>query len=240
MTFSHAGVPEPGQSSKKRGTRWAGKLLQCTALLHSDLPHLRSGEEKSCGLVPAQVQILSPALLYTTMKDAKQEWLSELAEFIVEGHMRGWAAEGSEIEPIFPGMKSIYYQRGSWEYRDNYFDYFRAPGFTVISQDNKPVWMMAYFGAGITPRYEQIAKPAFAFLRRALMQVTPDMPFRGPSEYKEKDWAYRFKLVRGSIEDFLWEEEILSDGDLVFAQTGGGGIGIAKDVQRQPIYPWNV
>ena len=51
MTFSDAGVPEPGQMGRK-----ADK-----ALPHSDLPNLRSGEEKSCGLVPAQVQILSPA-----------------------------------------------------------------------------------------------------------------------------------------------------------------------------------
>ena len=63
----------------------------------------------------------------------KQKWLEELAEFIVEANTKGWAAGDSEVEPIFSGMKSIYYKRDNWELRDNYFGYFRAPGFTVVS-----------------------------------------------------------------------------------------------------------
>ena len=174
------------------------------------------------------------------MINGKQEWLRELADFIVEANTKGWAAEGSEVEPIFPGMKSIYYKRGDWELRDNYFDYFRAPGFTVVSQNNKPVWMMTYFGAGQTPGYEHIVKSTFSFLKRALIKVTPDMPFRRPSEYTEKDWTYRFRLLRGDIEDFLWKEEILKSGNLVFAQTGGGGVGIPKNSERKPAYHWKI
>ena len=41
----------------------------------------------------------------------KQKWLEELAEFIVEANTKGWAANSSEVEPTFPGMKSIYYKR---------------------------------------------------------------------------------------------------------------------------------
>ena len=172
------------------------------------------------------------------MTDKKQEWLRELADFIVEGHTKGWAAEGSEVEPVFPGMKSISYKRANWEYRDNYFGYFRAPGFTVVSQNNQPVWMMSYFGEGQLEGYEEIVKPTFSFLKRVLLQVTPELPFRGPSEYKEEDWTYKFKLLKGNIEDFLWKEEILKDGNLVFTQMGGGGVGIAKDAKRMPLYHW--
>src|SRR3989344_3682851 len=148
------------------------------------------------------------------MTDKKHEWLRELADFIVEANTKGWAAEKNSAEPIFPGMKSVYYRRGVWELRDNYFDYFRVPGFTVISQNNKPVWMMTYFGRGQTPGYEQIVKQTFSFLKRALMKATPNMPFRGPSEYVEEDWVYEFKLIKGDIEDFLWEEKILKSGNL--------------------------
>jgi hypothetical protein len=171
----------------------------------------------------------------------KQEWLGELAGFIVEGHTKGWASGESEVEPIFPGMKSIYYKsdNGIWEYRDNYFDYFRAPGFTIVSQNEKPVWIMNFFGAGQNPEYNDVVKPTFDFLKRALMRVTPDMPFRGPSKYREEDWIYQFKLLRGDIEDFLWEEKIFQGGRLVFTQTGGGGTGIARDEERNPVYHWN-
>lgn len=173
------------------------------------------------------------------MTDRKQPWLRELAEFIVAGHTQGWAADGSEVTPLFPGMKSIYYKRGEWEYRDNYFGYFRAPGFTVVSRSNVPVWMMSYFGHGQTQGYESIVKPTFSFLRRALMRATPEMPFRGPHEYAEDDWMYHFRLARGDLEDFLWEEEITKSGDVVFAQTGGGGVSVLKDEQRNPIYHWD-
>ena len=172
----------------------------------------------------------------------KQKWLEELAQFIVEANTKGWAAGGSEVEPIFPGMKSIYHQSkdGNWELRDNYFGYFRAPGFTVVSYKQRPVWGMTYFGPGQTPEQENIVKPTFNFLRNALMKVPLEMPFRGPSEYSEGDWVYRFRLLKGDITDFLGEEEVLKKGVLTFAQTIGGGIGIGKSDKREPIHPWNL
>ena len=54
------------------------------------------------------------------------------------------------------------------------------------------------------------------------MKVPLEMPFRGPSEYSEEDWVYKFKLLRGNITDFLGEEEVLKNGVLTFAQTIGG------------------
>src|SRR3989344_5804491 len=135
------------------------------------------------------------------MKMEKQKWLEELAEFIVEANTKGWAANSSEVEPTFPGMKSIYYKRDNWELRDNYFGYFRAPGVTVVSYKQRPVWNMSYFGLGQTSGQEGIVKPTFTFLRSALMKVPLEMPFRGPSEYSEDDWTYRFRLLRGDIID---------------------------------------
>ena len=89
----------------------------------------------------------------------KERWLQELAGFIVDGHTKGWAADGSVTSPIFPGMKSVFYNEKDWEYRDNYAGYFRAPGVTVISYKSAPVWSMSYFGQGQTSGYEIIAKP---------------------------------------------------------------------------------
>lgn len=171
----------------------------------------------------------------------KQQWLSELAKFIVEGHTKGWAAEGAEVKPVFPGFKYIApYKRGNWEYRDKYYGYFRAPGFEVVHFKGKPVWSMAYFGPGQSPEHMGEAKETFGFLKRALLRVTPDIPFRGPERYSEGEWEYRFQLVSGDVADFLGKEEIRKNGKLMFAQTVGGGIGIAKDSQSRPIYPWEI
>lgn len=170
----------------------------------------------------------------------KQKWLEELARFIVEANTKGWAANSSEVDSIFSGMKSIYYKRDDWELRDNYFGYFRAPGATVVSFKQRPVWTMSYFGLGQVLGQESIVKPTFTFLRSALMRVSQEMPFRGPLEYSDGDWTYKFRLLRGDITDFLGEEEILKDGTLAFSQTIGGGIGVGKDNKREPVYPWNL
>jgi hypothetical protein len=170
----------------------------------------------------------------------KDRWLKELALFIVEGHTNGWAAKSAEIAPLFPGMQSIRYARGDWEYRDNYSGYFRAPGLTIVSYKGVPVWSMTYFGPGQTPGYEAIAEPTFIFLRSALKLVTPVLPFRGPFQYADGDWSYTFTLLRGDIVDFLSEETISKDSVIVFAQTIGGGIIIDKDARHEPVYPWTL
>ena len=172
----------------------------------------------------------------------REAWLDELSEFIVEGHKEGWDGKGEKVESVFPGMKCLYYRHGGWEYRDNYLGYFRAPGFIVVSQNQRLVWTMNYFGRGQTPGYEHLAKPTFDFLKRALMRVTPDMPFRGPREYKEGEWNYSFKNYdpKMSVENFFWEEDIIKDKVKVFSQTGGGGTIIGKDKNKESLYPWDI
>ena len=46
-------------------------------------------------------------------------------------------------------------------------------------------------------------------------------------------------IMKLFLKDFLWEEEVLKSGDLVFAQTGGGGVGIPKDSEKKPVYHWD-
>lgn len=169
----------------------------------------------------------------------RNQWLNELAHFIVEANGKTWAAEGAEVEPERKGYKELEYIRGEWRLRDSYTPYFRAPGMTTVYFRDKPAWTMAYGGTGLLEGHDEIVKPAFTFLKKALMKVTPEMPFRGPSECREDDWGYKFRLIRGDITDFLGEESISKGNDLIFMQVVLGGIVIPKDSNRQRIYPWN-
>jgi len=169
----------------------------------------------------------------------RNQWLKELADFIVEANSKTWAAEGAEVTPERKGYKELEYQRGEWRLRDSYTGYFRAPGMTTIYFKDKPSWTMAYGGTGQLEGHEGIVKPTFTFLKKALMQVSTQMPFRGPQEYNEDGWRYAFRLLRGDITDFLGEENIHKGDDRVFTQTVIGGIVIQKDSNRQIVYPWN-
>ena len=110
---------------------------------------------------------------------------------------------------------------------------------TTVYYKGQPAWTMAFGRHGQTEGFENRAKETFNFLKSALMQVSPELPFRGPELYEEEGKRYTFKLLDGDITDALWREEIMEDGQFTFTQTGIAGIVIHRDENRQPIYPWN-
>lgn len=175
--------------------------------------------------------------------ERKKVWLADLADFLVEGNANTYAAGGAEVAPERQGYKELEYKRGVWRMRDSYAGYFRAPGMTGVYYKDfpAPVWAMQYGGTGMIPgRYDE-TKPAFNFLKKALMQITPDLPYRGPAFFEEGEWKYKFRLMtENNLTDFSWTEEISAGGVLIFTQMGMGGIIIHKDTDRKPVYPWNL
>lgn len=185
----------------------------------------------------------------------KEEWLGKLADFIVIGNGKTWAADGAEVEPRRPGYKRLqwpyppekmteqdlkdYKGWEDWRLEDEYTGYFRAPGMTTIYYKDKPAWAMQYGGHGLTEGNEDRVKEVFQFLKTALMRVSSNMPFRGPSVYQEGRLRYMFEYD-GDIEDCVWKEEITEDGRRLFSQVGLAGIIIDKNSSRQPVYPWSL
>jgi len=169
----------------------------------------------------------------------KQAWLTELIEFIVRANRNTWAADQGEIDPVLPGDKTHEYKEGDWWLVDNYSGYFRAPGITVVRYKEKPAWHMYYGGLGMIPTQYDKVRETFVFLREALMQVTTEMPLRGPSEYRNGNRLYTFRM-KGNIENCEWVEQMSENNELVFTQTGGAGIYIDKMNDRKPLYPWDL
>lgn len=176
------------------------------------------------------------------MTQTKQEWLNELANFIVKANKNTWATDGAEAEPRFKKSKRHHYKDGLWELDDDYSGHFTAPGFTRVLFKEIPAWSMAYFGKGMVEGYEHLSKPTFSFLKEALMEVTPELPFRGPHQYTKNGWNYRFSFLRESdITDFLGEEEIRDNYNIkVFHQTFGGGIIRHRDENKKLLLPWEL
>ncbi len=200
-----------------------------------------------------------------TEKERKETWLKNLADFIVIANGKTWAADGAEVDPQRPGYKELQWPYPSimrknvekmteeeleayeaykgwedWMLRDSYTGYFRAPGMTTVYYKGQPVWTMQYGGHGQTEGYEDRVRQTYKFLKAALKQVTPEMPFRGPKEYVEDNKRYEFTLLEGDITDCLWREKITEDNQLTFTQTGIAGIVIHRDGNKQPQLPWNI
>jgi len=193
----------------------------------------------------------------TSLEEAtrKEAWLKSLADFIVIANGKTWAADGAEVEPRRPGYKRLqwpypdekmteqdredYKGWEDWRLEDEYTGYFRAPGMTTVYYKGDPAWTMSYGGHGQTEGHEGRARETLTFLRAALLQVTPGLPFRGPKEFTQGNRRYEFELLEGNIEDGLWRERIIEDRVVTFTQIGVVGIVIHKDANKQPVLPWN-
>lgn len=172
--------------------------------------------------------------------ELKTKWLTELRNFIVLANKNTWAAKGQRVKPQRPGFKELEFSDGDWLLRDSFTGSFRAPGMTTIYYKGKPAWTMQYGGHGIIEGNESHARDIFDFLETALMQITPDLPFRGPTKYTVDDKTYTFNMISGDITDGMWHEQITESGELVFEQVGIISLVISRTDDRQPVLPWSI
>ena len=108
---------------------------------------------------------------------------------------------------------------------DSYAGHFFAPGQEIVYYKGVPVWAMAYAG-GMEFQYhgdEDLAHETFVFLKKALLAMDPEKPYRGPEHFGEGEWKY-ISILEGDIKDFIGNEKIYYKSDLVFEQNFIGGV----------------
>jgi hypothetical protein len=88
---------------------------------------------------------------------------------------------------------------------------------------------MGYSG-GMLPEHrddKEFVQQTFTFLKKALMQVTAQSPFRGPPLFKEGEWTYE-DGHQGKITDFAGSELIEYKKKPIFVQSYSGGLVVSK------------
>ena len=175
-----------------------------------------------------------------TQEKRKQAWLGELTNFIVKANKETYAVGKGQVEAERKGFKELEFEEGDWRLRDSYSGYFKAPGWTTVYYKGRPVWYMTYGGQGMAEGKENKAPETYGFLVKAVMLVSPEMPFRGPEKFSDGEWEYVFKPLKGDITGFGAVEEIRQSGDFVFSQDINGGLIVDKDENRQIVFPWNL
>lgn len=151
--------------------------------------------------------------------------IEELKKFLLKANENGYAGDGKEVKAQRPGFDEIEYKDGDYLFHDSYAGHYFAPGQEVVYYKSKPVWAMAYAG-GMNFKHhgdEKITKQTFTFLKKALLKMDPEKPFRGPEFYKEGDFEYHSQVM-GDVMDFAGSELINYKGDEVFSQNFIGGV----------------
>jgi hypothetical protein len=152
--------------------------------------------------------------------------IGKLKGFLVEAKKNTYAGGGNEVVSQRLGFRELEYRKGDFYYRDCYVGYFQAPGMEAVYFKGKPVWTMAYAGKMHENHYDK-AEKAYTFLKKSLLKVPVDYPYRGPKSFKEGDFTYEFEF-KGSIKQFRGREKIYLDGEEIFYQDVVGGLVIDK------------
>lgn len=147
--------------------------------------------------------------------------INQLRQFLLDSNAAGYAG-GEEKKWVkeVDGSTTIPFEKGDWKSHDNFFGGEPYGGRVVVFYQNKPVWMMVYYG-WVADGVE--TSPVYAILRSALKQMPQGAPFRGPKELIEGDLIYTNSWV-GEIERYSGEEQISQNRKLVYKTNYLGGL----------------
>jgi len=144
-----------------------------------------------------------------------------LHQFLIDSNKAGYAG-GEEKQWIKEpdGSTTIPYTKDDWKSHDNFFGGEPYGGRLVVSFQDKPVWMMVYYGwvaEGADPN------PVYKILRSALMNMPAEAPFRGPRELTEDGFAYT-NTWEGTVDRYSGTEQITQNGTLIYQADYRGGL----------------
>ncbi len=142
-----------------------------------------------------------------------------LKNFIFEDSRATYASGDDSLKKKqSDGSTSIEFESGAYKYHDNYFGGEPYGGREVVFLDDKPLWMMVYYGLV----HDGANKEVYCFLMEALSNTTIDMPYRGPAWYEKGEWKYENKLT-GDVSHFSGTEKIFRGGQCIYEASYIGG-----------------
>jgi hypothetical protein len=142
-----------------------------------------------------------------------------LAEFLIKAKLRTYAS-GAGANTLPDGSKEHVVIDGSFVYRDRYFGSSLFVGEEVVFENDKVIWSMNYYGGVV--RDIVPAGKVYAFLQKAMRQVSVERPFRGPDMFHEGGFDYEDRSI-GQLEWFTGVEQIYYKGHEVYKLVYHGG-----------------
>ena len=158
-----------------------------------------------------------------------------LSAFLVEAKKRIYASE-REYNVNADLSKESTIQFDDFIYKDHYYGFNPFAGQEMVynagevpSFQQTPLWCMNYYGR-ILPSSTILSidiTDIYAFLREALLLVSEEKPFRGPSWHERGEFQY-VNETEGSLDLFTGLERIFHQRQEVYHLNYHGGIIRAK------------
>jgi hypothetical protein len=151
-----------------------------------------------------------------------------LPAFLVEAKRRTYAGlddDATVATPLLAGSKQLEHRAPPYAYRDIYFGMGFFAGQETVSRDDRVIWSMSYSGgarAEIADRHTFLA--IYKFLRRALLGVSVEEPFRGPRLFEQADMIYRNEAEGGLYRFHGIETIARHDGATLYELRYSGGL----------------
>ena len=147
--------------------------------------------------------------------------MQELAAFLVKAKRHSYAS-GNKAAKLDDGFREFVFEEGDYKYRDRYRARDPKPfgGQEVVWHKGEAVWMMNFYGFMLDK--ETDSETAYEFLRKAMLLVREERPFRGPSEFIEQDFRYTDES-EGNVARFKGTERIFFRGREVYRLHYHGG-----------------
>lgn len=139
-----------------------------------------------------------------------------VVDFLIRAKMATYAGNGAKSESSRPNSHDLRYTEGDLKYIDTYLGGRKFAGEEALWEHDVPFWVMNYLGRVVAENFSG------NFLKKALLQVPKDMPFRGPKEYTDGDYAYTCS-VKGDFHWFYGYEEIRYKEKIVYECAFHGG-----------------
>ena len=140
-----------------------------------------------------------------------------IVEFLIRAKKATYAGKGAETDSSRPESHDLIYREDDLMYYDTYFGGDKFVGEEALWISGKPYWSMNYAG--------RVTGDNFSgdFLKEALLNVPFDKPFRGPDEYTNGDYTFKWE-VNGTFEWFQGYETISYKENDIYECYFHGGI----------------
>ena len=142
-----------------------------------------------------------------------------LAQFLITAKKNTYAA--GITENVVDDAKESVYEQDEYSYKDRYYGTSQFSGEEIVKENGVVIWSMNYYGGLLVNNVEE--GKINTFLKKALLKVPLDIPFRGPKKFIDKDFKYE-NNVSGNIRNFKGTECIFYKKIKVYSLEYHGGI----------------
>ena len=139
-----------------------------------------------------------------------------IPEFLCRAKRSTYAGRGNFSSSCRPFSHDLEYEEDDYRYYDSYFGGPRFLGEEILWISGRPYWGMNYYGCVLDARFSG------DFLKDALLEVAPELPYRGPELFRRGDYTYQCS-VHGDFFNFRGVEYIYCDEVKTFECRFHGG-----------------